>query len=116
MSPIKAAVVQAAPVLFDTPKTLSRLADLARDAAGKGAELVAFPEAFVGGYPKGLDLGARLGTRNTEGREDFRPDVFSLSVDARPKPAVAFTRPHSLSIADEAAREGTAQGERVCSA
>lgn len=69
---IKAAVVQAAPVLFDTPKTISKLADLARDAAQKGADLVVFPEAFVGGYPKGLDFGARLGMRSAEGREEFR--------------------------------------------
>lgn len=80
MSLIKAAVVQAAPVLFDTPKTLSRLAELARDAAGKGAQLVVFPEAFVGGYPKGMDFGARLGTRSPEGREDFRR-YFESAID-----------------------------------
>ncbi|SCB40229.1 nitrilase [Rhizobium hainanense] len=68
----KAAVVQAAPVLFNTPKTMEKLDDLARDAAGKGARLVVFPEAFVGGYPKGIDFGARLGMRSPEGREDFR--------------------------------------------
>jgi nitrilase len=72
MSPIKAAVVQAAPILFDTPKTVDKLAELTREAAGKGANLVVFPEAFVGGYPKGLDFGARLGSRTPEGREDFR--------------------------------------------
>jgi nitrilase len=69
---IRAAVVQAAPVLFDTPKTMVKLAGLAREAADKGAELVVFPEAFVGGYPKGIDFGARLGMRSPEGREDFR--------------------------------------------
>lgn len=68
----KAAVVQAGPVLFDTPKTIDKLADLTREAAGKGARLVVFPEAFVGGYPKGIDFGARLGMRSPEGREDFR--------------------------------------------
>jgi nitrilase len=31
-----------------------------------------FPEAFVGGYPKGHDFGALIGTRSPEGREDFR--------------------------------------------
>jgi nitrilase len=72
MSPIKAAVVQAAPILFDTPKTVDKLAELTREAAAKGANLVVFPEAFVGGYPKGLDFGARLGSRTPEGREDFR--------------------------------------------
>lgn len=69
---LKAAVVQAGTVLFDTPRTITKLADLVHDAAGKGAELVVFPEAFVGGYPKGLDFGARLGMRSAEGREDFR--------------------------------------------
>ena len=69
---VKAAVVQAAPVLFDTPKTLEKLLDLTRDASSQGADLVVFPEAFVGGYPKGLDFGARLGLRTDEGREDFR--------------------------------------------
>lgn len=72
MSLLKAAVVQAAPILFDTPKTMEKLATLTRDAAGKGANLVVFPEAFVGGYPKGVDFGARLGSRSPEGREDFR--------------------------------------------
>jgi hypothetical protein len=33
---------------------------------------VVFPEAFVGGYPKGIDSGARLGKRGPEGREEFR--------------------------------------------
>lgn len=68
----KAAVVQAAPILFDTPKTIRKLAELAREAKGKGADLVVYPEAFVGGYPKGIDFGARLGMRSPQGREDFR--------------------------------------------
>ena len=71
-TPVAAAVVQAAPVLFDTPRTLEKLVDLTSDAARRGANLVVFPEAFVGGYPKGLDFGARLGIRLPEGREDFR--------------------------------------------
>ena len=72
MTIIKGAVVQAAPVLFDTPRTLDKLADLLADAARTGAQLIVFPEAFVGGYPKGLDFGARLGMRSPEGRDDFR--------------------------------------------
>ncbi|MBP1884412.1 carbon-nitrogen hydrolase family protein [Sinorhizobium mexicanum] len=84
---IKAAVVQAGPVLFDTPKTIAKLADLARDAAGQGAELVVFPEAFLGGYPKGIDFGARLGMRSPEGREDFRR--YYESAIALPGPEAA---------------------------
>ncbi len=72
MTIITGAVVQAAPVLFDTPRSLEKLGDLLADAAATGARLVVFPEAFVGGYPKGLDFGARLGQRAPEGREDFR--------------------------------------------
>jgi nitrilase len=37
------------PILFDTPRTLQKLADFAADAARTGAELVVFPEAFLGG-------------------------------------------------------------------
>ena len=58
---VRAAVVQAAPVLFDTPRSLQKLADLTADAARQRAELVVFPEAFVGGYPKGHDFGVSVG-------------------------------------------------------
>ncbi|ESQ81393.1 carbon-nitrogen hydrolase family protein [Asticcacaulis benevestitus] len=80
MSPIKAAVVQAAPVLFNTPKTVEKLGELTREAAAKGADLVVFPEAFIGGYPKGVDFGARLGLRSPEGREEFRR-YFESAID-----------------------------------
>src|SRR5437868_978674 len=69
---VRAAVVQASGVLFDTPRSLQRLADLAADAARRGAELVVFPEAFVGGYPKGHDFGVSVGLRTPEGRDEFR--------------------------------------------
>ena len=69
---VRAAVVQAAPVVFDTPRTLAKLMDLIGQAGAQRADIVVFPEAFVGGYPKGLDFGARLGTRSAAGREDFR--------------------------------------------
>lgn len=70
-SRFKAAVVQAASVEFDADRTLMKLADLAADAASRGARLAVFPEAFVGGYPKGLDFGATIGNRTTEGKDDF---------------------------------------------
>lgn len=65
-------VVQAGSILFDRERTLRKAADLTRDAARRGAKLIVFPEAFVGGYPKGLDFGARVGSRTSEGREQFR--------------------------------------------
>jgi nitrilase len=87
---VKAAVVQAAPVMFDTDRTLAKLAELAREAAAQGADIAVFPEAFIGGYPKGLDFGARLGSRSPEGREDFRRYYES---------AIALPGPQSASLA-----------------
>jgi nitrilase len=68
----RVAVVQAAPVAFDTRRTLEKTADLAADARRAGAELALFPEAFVSGYPRGLGFGAVVGSRTLEGREQFR--------------------------------------------
>jgi nitrilase len=67
----KIAVIQAATCLFDTPTTLEKLARLAGEAAAQGAKLALFPEAFVGGYPRGMDFGARVGFRSPEGRDWF---------------------------------------------
>ncbi len=72
MSIVRAAVVQAAPVVFDRERTIDKVRALAADAGKRGAQLVVFPEAFVSAYPKGLDFGARIGMRTPEGREDFR--------------------------------------------
>ena len=82
----KAAVVQASPIIFDRERTLEKVSVLACDAARKGAQLVLFPEAFVSGYPRGLDFGAVVGSRTDQGREDFRR-YWESSVDV-PGPAV----------------------------
>lgn len=47
----KAAAVQTAPVFLDPAATVDKAASLIREAASNGAELVAFPEVFVAGYP-----------------------------------------------------------------
>jgi len=69
---VTVAVVQAGSILFDRERTRRKAADFTLDAARRGARLIVFPEAFVGGYPKGLDFGARVGSRTPEGREQFR--------------------------------------------
>lgn len=69
---VPCAVVQAGSYPFDTERTLAKTEMLLADAAGKGAKLVLFPEAFIGGYPKGMDFGARVGMRSDEGRQSFR--------------------------------------------
>ena len=68
----RVAVIQAGSSLFDTPKTLDRMQAQCEAARAEGAELAVFPEAYIGGYPKGLDFGARVGSRTPEGREWFR--------------------------------------------
>jgi nitrilase len=71
MSVVRAAVVQDGSVAFDPTATLDRVAARLAEAARERAELVVFPEAFIGGYPKGVDFGARVGSRTDEGRVDF---------------------------------------------
>lgn len=97
---VRAAVVQAAPVLFDTPRSLQKLADLTADAARQKAALVVFPEAFVGGYYKGHDFGVSVGIRTAEGRDDFRR-LFENSIEV-PGPAAemigSIARDHAVRL------------------
>ncbi len=85
-SRVRAAVVQAAPVAFDVQATLDKVEQLTAEAAGGGAELVVFPEAFVSCYPRGLAFGATIGSRTAEGRAWFRR-YWESSIDV-PGPAV----------------------------
>jgi nitrilase len=71
MTTRRIAVVQAGSTLFDTPATLDRMAAHVAALKDAGAELAVFPEAYIGGYPKGLDFGARVGSRTAAGRDDF---------------------------------------------
>jgi nitrilase len=82
---MRAAVVQAAPAVFDVGRTLVKVGDLTADATRAGARLVVFPEAFLSAYPKGLGFGTRLGMRSPEGREEFRR-YFDSAIDV-PGPA-----------------------------
>jgi nitrilase len=81
----RAAVVQDAPVAFDLERSITKVAELVGAAAAQGARLVVFPEAFLSGYPKGLDFGARVGMRAPEGRDLFRR--YYESAIAIPGPA-----------------------------
>lgn len=71
MAKLKVAAVQAATIPFDAAAATARVAALIADAAATGAKLAVFPEAFIGGYPKGLDFGCCVGRRTPEGRADF---------------------------------------------
>ena len=66
---VRAAVVQAAPVLMDREATVERVGHLIDEAAGQGARLILFPEAFIPAYPWGIRFGTRIGGRTVEGRQ-----------------------------------------------
>jgi nitrilase len=53
-APVKAACVQAEPIVLDRDATIERLAELTAEAAGNGAQLVVFPETFVAVYPSSV--------------------------------------------------------------
>ena len=65
-------VVQAGSVLGDTPRTLEKLKQLCEACARRRLNIAVFPEAFIGGYPKGLVFGASVGIRTDAGRDLFR--------------------------------------------
>lgn len=66
-----AAVIQAASVPFDPESSTDKTIRLMAEAAAHGATLAVFPEAFIGGYPKGSTFGAPVGLRTQGGRDEF---------------------------------------------
>jgi hypothetical protein len=90
-----------------TGRVIERLAETSR----QGVALAVFLEAFIGGYPKGLDI--CVGRRTMAGREDFRryhagsiavpgeetgigpgAPVFAIAFDNSVRtPGAAFARP-----------------------
>lgn len=83
---VSAAVVQAAPVLFDRDATVEKACRLTHDAAAQGARLILFPEAFVPAYPRGLTFGTVVGSRSPQGRLTWQA-YWENAVDV-PGPAV----------------------------
>jgi nitrilase len=70
-SPFRAAVVQAASDPAGSAASADKAARLIAEAGAAGAKLAVFPEAFIGGYPKGARFGAPIGLRFPEGREAY---------------------------------------------
>ena len=94
---LTAAVVQASSVLLDTPATVERALGLMAEAARRGAQRVVFPEAFLGGYPKGADFHIYLGARTPQGRAEYKHYY-----DA----AVTVDGPELAQMAEACARHG----------
>jgi nitrilase len=66
-----AAVVQAPTTPFDSASATKLVDHWASRASAEGAAIAVFPEAFIGGYPKGSTFGAVIGQRSPEGREEY---------------------------------------------
>ena len=86
-STVRAAVVQAGAVPFDSAACVDKAMDLIGRAAATGARVVVFPEAFIGGYLKGLGFGLVVGARDAAGRDEFRRALESAIVVPGPETA-----------------------------
>jgi len=68
---VKVACLQAEPAVLDREATIDKLAALAAEAAGEGAQLLVFPEAFVPAYPTSVWARALAGWEEPGAREAF---------------------------------------------
>jgi nitrilase len=94
---IKVAVAQIGSLPDDPMATAQKAAATLRQAAAQGARLVVFPEALLGGYPKGASFGAPIGMRRPEGRAAFA---------AYHKAAIDLDGPEVALLAEAAAETG----------
>ena len=73
---MRVAAVQAAPAFLDRAGTIAIVLDRLAEAAAGGADLVAFPETFVPGYPVWADIS------NTSAWEDAdQQAAYSIYLD-----------------------------------
>lgn len=78
---MKVAGIQAAPVFLDTPATLAKTMSLIDEAARNGAELCAFPETFLSGYPVWLEWTGAARFNDADQKKAYAAYV-AASVDA----------------------------------
>src|SRR5439155_5529093 len=95
---VRVAVVQAGAVPFDSDACVDKAVRLIEGAAAMGAKVIVFPEAFITGYPKGLNYGLVVGARDSAGREEFR-----LYLEA----AIDVPGPLTRRLGEAAAAHGT---------
>jgi len=84
--PVKVACVQAEPVVLQREATIEKIAALAHEAAGVGARLALFPEAFVPVYP------TNRWVRFLAGGADVKPVFGRLARESIEVPSAATER------------------------
>ncbi|KIJ68545.1 hypothetical protein HYDPIDRAFT_106750 [Hydnomerulius pinastri MD-312] len=85
---IRASVVQTCTVSYSLSDTLDKFENLTKLAKERDdSQLVVFPEAFIGGYPKLSTFGCRVGDRTAEGRDEFLR--YHKSAIEIPSPAIS---------------------------
>src|SRR6202162_5613962 len=94
---VRVAVVQAGAVPFDNEACVDKAIRLMAEASALGAKVIVFPEAFIPGYPKGMNYGLVVGARDPAGREEFR-----FYLDA----AIAVPGPQTQRLGEAAAAHG----------
>jgi len=96
-SPNRVAIVQIPPVILDRAATLAIVVEKIDEAADAGAHLIAFPEAFVPGYPEWIwglrpgddwDIARELHKRLIDQSVDLDADGLSVVRDAARRRAV----------------------------
>jgi nitrilase len=67
----RVAVVQASSIPFQAEPAVDKAVQLIAKAGAEGAKLALFPEAFIGGYPKGCAFATPVGMRLPGSRDSF---------------------------------------------
>jgi len=91
MGTLKAAVVQAASVAGDTAGTVKKTCDLIAECGREGVQIVVFPEAFIGGYPKGANFDIHIGSRTPGGRAEYEV-YWSQSIEVPGKETAEISK------------------------
>jgi len=98
--PLTVAVAQY-PTQKTTSRTIQLIENLTRKSASEGVNLLVFPEAFLGGYPRTSTFGASVGVRTDAGRDEYYA-YWQQAVD------LGDVSPEGLGIYDTAG-DGTRQ-------
>jgi predicted amidohydrolase len=75
---VRVAAIQATPQILDAEGTIEKAVGLLREAAGQGARLAVFPEAFVSLYPSGAWA---AGAASFAGWDEFWERLWASSVE-----------------------------------